>query len=38
MESDAHQMAEIGDFAYHLSLLKEAGSDGDLTDILLPTE
>jgi len=36
--SDAHQMAEIGDFAYHLSLLKEAGFDGDLTDILLPTE
>lgn len=34
--SDAHHMAEIGDFAYHLSLLKEAGFDGDLSDILIP--
>ncbi len=34
--SDAHQLAEIGDFAYHLALLKEAGFDGDLNDILLP--
>jgi histidinol phosphatase-like PHP family hydrolase len=34
--SDAHQMAEIGDFAYHLALLEEAGFDGDLTDILIP--
>jgi len=33
--SDAHHMAEIGDFTYHLSLLKETGFDGDLNDILI---
>ena len=32
--SDAHHLAEIGDFAYHLSLLEDAGFDGDLSDIL----
>jgi histidinol phosphatase-like PHP family hydrolase len=32
--SDAHHLAEVGDFALHLSLLKEAGFDGPLSDIL----
>ncbi len=32
--SDAHHLSEIGDFAYHLALLKEAGFDGDLADVL----
>ena len=32
--SDAHNLAEIGDFAYHLALLKEAGFDGELSDVL----
>jgi histidinol phosphatase-like PHP family hydrolase len=31
--SDAHHLAEIGDFAYHLALLKEAGYDGPLSAI-----
>ena len=35
LASDAHNLAEIGDFAYHIDLLKEAGFDGDLEDILL---
>ncbi len=34
--SDAHDLSEIGDFAYHIDLLKQAGFDGDLHDILLP--
>jgi len=32
--SDAHNVAEIGEFSYHLALLKEAGFDGDLSDVL----
>lgn len=32
--SDAHDLSEIGDFAYHIDLLKQAGFDGDLGDIL----
>jgi len=36
--SDAHNLAEIGDFAYHLALLKEAGFDGDPADILYKHE
>lgn len=34
--SDAHNLYEIGDFAYHLALLKDAGFNGDLSDILTP--
>ena len=34
--SDAHNLAEIGDFAYHLALLQDAGYKGDLADILVP--
>lgn len=33
--SDSHNLYELGDFAYHLALLKEAGFDGDLSDVLL---
>ena len=33
--SDAHNLYELGDFAYHLAVLKEAGFDGDLSDVLL---
>jgi histidinol phosphatase-like PHP family hydrolase/predicted phosphodiesterase len=33
--SDAHNQAEIGDFAYHLDLLERAGYKGDLEDILI---
>jgi histidinol phosphatase-like PHP family hydrolase len=36
LASDAHDLSEIGDFAYHLAALKEAGFDGDYQDILLP--
>jgi histidinol phosphatase-like PHP family hydrolase/predicted phosphodiesterase len=36
LASDAHDLSEIGDFAYHLAVLKEAGFDGDYQDILLP--
>lgn len=32
--SDAHNLAEIGDFAYHLALLNDAGFDGELSDVL----
>ena len=32
--SDAHDLSEIGDFAYHIDLLKQAGFDGNLQDIL----
>lgn len=35
--SDSHNLAEIGDFSYHLDLLKEAGFRGELTDILWGT-
>jgi histidinol phosphatase-like PHP family hydrolase/predicted phosphodiesterase len=35
--SDAHNLAEIGDFAYHVALLREAGFDGDFSDILVTT-
>jgi len=33
--SDAHNLSELGDFAYHIDVLKQAGFDGDLRDILL---
>lgn len=33
--SDAHHLAEIGDFACHLALLKEAGFNGDLREIII---
>lgn len=33
--SDAHNLAEIGDFAYHIELVRNAGYDGDLDDILI---
>ena len=33
--SDAHNLFEIGDFAYHLALLKEAGFNGDLSDVIV---
>jgi histidinol phosphatase-like PHP family hydrolase len=33
--SDAHNLAEIGDFAYHIDLLRRAGFDGDLADVLI---
>ncbi len=33
--SDSHNLFEIGDFAYHLSLLKEAGLNGDLSDMMV---
>ncbi|MGL1891650.1 MAG: PHP domain-containing protein [Spirochaetaceae bacterium] len=32
--SDSHNLAEIGDFSYHINLLKEAGFKGDLQEIL----
>lgn len=35
LASDAHDLSEIGDFAYHIDLLKQAGFDGNLRDILL---
>ena len=34
--SDAHDLSEVGDFAYHLALLRDAGFDGDLADVLAP--
>ena len=33
--SDAHKLSELGDFAYHIDVLQQAGFDGDLRDILL---
>lgn len=33
--SDSHNLAEIGDFAYHLDLLKKAGFNGDIQNILI---
>ena len=33
--SDAHNLAEIGDFAYHSALLRETGFDGDLNEVLV---
>ena len=33
--SDSHNLAEIGDFAYHIALLRTAGFDGDLNDVLV---
>jgi len=33
--SDSHNLFEIGDFAYHLALLKDAGFNGDLSDVML---
>lgn len=32
--SDSHNMAEIGDFSYHLSLFDDIGFSGELSDIL----
>jgi len=37
LASDAHHLAEIGDFSYHLDLLERAGFDGSLYDILAPS-
>lgn len=34
--SDAHRLDEVGDFAYQLALLNEAGFDGELADVLAP--
>jgi histidinol phosphatase-like PHP family hydrolase len=34
--SDAHHLAEVGDFAYHLALLAEAGFNGELKEVLAP--
>jgi len=33
--SDSHNLAEIGDFAYHVALLREAGYEGNLRDVLI---
>ena len=33
--SDSHNLSEIGDFAYHIALLREAGFDGDLADVMI---
>jgi putative hydrolase len=33
--SDAHNLYEVGEFSPHLQLLKDAGFDGDLRDIVL---
>ncbi len=33
--SDSHNLFEVGDFAYHLALLKEAGFNGDLSDVMV---
>ena len=33
--SDSHNLSELGDFAYHIDVLQQAGFDGDLRDILL---
>jgi len=33
--SDSHHLSEIGDFAYHIALLREAGYDGDLADVVV---
>ena len=33
--SDSHNLFEVGDFAYHLALLKEAGFNGALSDIII---
>ena len=33
--SDAHNLCEIGEFTPHLALLRDAGFDGDLNEILL---
>jgi len=34
--SDSHNLCEIGEFADHLQLLREAGFTGELSDVLLP--
>ena len=36
--SDAHNLYEVGEFADHLQVLRDAGFDGDLSDILLPRD
>lgn len=36
--SDSHNLAEIGDFACHMALLREAGFDGNVLDILENTK
>jgi histidinol phosphatase-like PHP family hydrolase len=33
--SDSHSLAEIGDFTYHIALLRDAGYDGDISDVLI---
>jgi histidinol phosphatase-like PHP family hydrolase len=33
--SDSHNLSEIGDFARHISLLRDAGFDGDLSSVVL---
>jgi histidinol phosphatase-like PHP family hydrolase len=35
--SDSHNLAEVGDFASHIALLREAGYDGELAEILVDT-
>ena len=35
---DAHNLFQIGDFACHIDLLREAGYDGDLKDVLIERE
>ena len=36
--SDAHNLYEVGEFAPHLKLLRDAGFEGNLDDILLPRD
>lgn len=33
--SDAHNLAEVGDFACHIDLLRRAGYNGDLRDVMV---
>ncbi len=33
--SDSHNLSEVGDFALHMALLREAGYDGDFSDIVI---
>ena len=35
--SDSHHLSEIGDFSYHIALLREAGYDGDLAGVVVGT-
>ena len=36
--SDSHNLYQVGEFAPHLDLLRRAGFDGDLRDVLLPVQ